>query len=70
MQVSYETIYASSFIQARGALKNELLQHLRKTPAMRRSRHKTLKDEGLGKITNAVSIRERPADYRESCTSL
>ncbi|MDH5499956.1 MAG: helix-turn-helix domain-containing protein, partial [Gammaproteobacteria bacterium] len=42
-QVSHETIYKSLFIQARGALKNELLQHLRKTRAMRRSRHKTLK---------------------------
>ena len=30
-QVSHETIYRSLFIQARGALKKELLQHLRKT---------------------------------------
>ena len=60
-QVSHETIYKSLFIQARGALKKELLQHLRKTRAMRRSRHKTLKGDGLGQITNAVSIRERPA---------
>jgi len=28
---------------------------------MRRSRHKTLKGEGLGQITDTVSIRERPA---------
>mgnify|MGYP001819591487 CR=1 FL=1 len=61
-QVSHETIYKSLFIQARGALKKELLQHLRKTRAMRRSRKKTLKGEGLGQITNAVSIRERPAE--------
>jgi IS30 family transposase len=60
-QVSHETIYKSLFIQARGALKKELLGHLRKTRTMRRSRHKTLKGEGLGQITNAVSIRERPA---------
>ncbi len=60
-QVSHETIYKSLFIQARGALKKELLQHLRKTRAMRRSRHKSLKGDGLGQITNAVSIRERPA---------
>lgn len=62
MQVSHETIYKTLFIQARGALKKELQQYLRKTRALRRSRHKTLKDEGLGKITNAVSIRERPAE--------
>ncbi len=64
-QVSHETIYKSLFIQARGALKKELLQHLRKTRAMRRSRHKSLKGEGLGQITGAVSIRERPADVED-----
>jgi len=64
-QVSHETIYKSLFIQARGALKKELLQHLRKTRAMRRSRHKSLKGEGLGQITNAVSIRERPAETED-----
>ena len=60
-QVSHETIYRSLFIQARGALKQELLQHLRSQRRMRRSRHKTLKGEGLGQITNTVSIRKRPA---------
>jgi len=60
-QVSHETIYRSLFIQARGALQQELLQHLRSQRRMRRSRHKTLKGEGLGQITNTVSIRERPA---------
>ena len=35
-QVSHETIYKSLFIQARGALKKELLQHLRRTRTMRR----------------------------------
>ncbi len=64
-QVSHETIYKSLFIQARGALKKELLQHLRKTRAMRRSRHKTLKGEGLGQITNTISIRERPAEAKD-----
>ena len=60
-QVSHETIYRSLFIQARGALKKELLGHLRSRRAMRRSRHKTLKGEGMGQITDTVSIRERPA---------
>ena len=64
-QVSHETIYKSLFIQARGALKKELLQHLRKTRGMRRSRHKTLKGEGLGQITDTVSIRERPAEAED-----
>ena len=60
-QVSHETIYRSLFIQARGALKKELLPHLRSQRTMRRSRHKSLKGEGLGQITDTVSIRERPA---------
>ena len=34
-QVSHETIYRSLYIQARGALKKELLQHLRRTRVMR-----------------------------------
>lgn len=64
-QVSHETIYRSLFIQARGALKKELLGHLRSRRAMRRSRHKTLKGEGLGQITDTVSIRERPASVED-----
>jgi len=64
-QVSHETIYKSLFIQARGALKKELLQHLRSKRAIRRSRYASLKGEGLGKITNTVSIRERPASVED-----
>jgi IS30 family transposase len=64
-QVSHETIYRSLFIQARGALKKELLQHLRSQRTMRRSRHKSLKGEGLGQITDTVSIRERPASAED-----
>ncbi len=63
--MSHETIYLSLFIQARGALKKELTQHLRRTRIMRRSRHHTLKDAGLGKIKDAVSIRERPAEAED-----
>jgi IS30 family transposase len=64
-QVSHETIYKSLFIQARGALKKELLQHLRKTRAMRRSRQHTQKTDNHGRITDAVSIRERPATVED-----
>ena len=60
-RVSHETIYRSLFIQARGALKKELLQHLRRTRAMRRSRHHTQKTDDHGRITDTVSISERPA---------
>ena len=60
-QVSHETIYRSLFIQARGVLKKELLQHLRRTRVMRRSRHHTQKSDDRRKIRDAVSISERPA---------
>lgn len=59
--VSHETIYRSLYIQARGALKKELLEHLRRTRAMRRSRHHTQKTDNHGRIVDAVPISERPA---------
>jgi len=60
-QVSHETIYRTLYIQSRGALKKELLAHLRRTRAMRRSRHHTQKTDNHGRIVGAVSISERPA---------
>ena len=60
-QVSHETIYRSLFIQTRGALKKELLAHLRRTRGTRRSRHYTQKTSIHGRIMDAVSISERPA---------
>ncbi len=59
--VPHETIYKSLFIQACGALKKELQQHLRTQRAIRRSRHANQKGGGKGQIMNTVSIRERPA---------
>ena len=64
-QVSHETIYRSLFIQARGALKKELTQHLRRTRVMRRSRHHTQKTDNHGRITDTVSISERPATVED-----
>jgi len=59
-QVSHETIYRTLYIQARGALKKELLEHLRRTRVMRRSRHHTQKTDHHGRIPDTVSISERP----------
>jgi IS30 family transposase len=64
-QVSHETIYKTLFIQARGALKRELLQHLRRSRGMRRSRHHTQKTSNHGRITGTVSISERPAEVED-----
>jgi IS30 family transposase len=64
-QVSHETIYRSLYIQARGALKKELVQHLRRTRVMRRSRHHTQKTDNHGRIKDTISISERPATVED-----
>jgi IS30 family transposase len=64
-QVSHETIYRSLYIQAKGALKKELLDHLRRTRVMRRSRHHTQKTDDHGRILDAVSISARPATVED-----
>lgn len=64
-RVSHETIYCSLFVQTRGVLKKELQQYLRSQRAIRRSKHASLKRDGLGQITNAVSISERPASVED-----
>jgi IS30 family transposase len=64
-QVSHETIYRSLFVQARGALKKELLQELRRTRGMRRSRHHTQKTADHGRIKDTISIRQRPAEAED-----
>src|ERR1022692_2352857 len=63
MRVSHETIYRSLFIQARGALKKELMDYLRSKRHMRRSRHASI--HGHGRIIDAISIRERPAEVED-----
>jgi IS30 family transposase len=63
--VSHESIYRSLFVQARGVLKKELQLYLRTQRAIRRSKHASLKQVGLGKIKNMVSISERPASVED-----
>jgi IS30 family transposase len=65
LRVSHETIYRSLFIQARGALKQELIQHLRTKRRIRRSRHSSVHGHSQGKIVDAISIRERPAEVED-----
>jgi IS30 family transposase len=64
-QVSHETIYRSLFVQSRGVLKKELLQHLRSKRTMRRSIHASGKGDGRGQIKDIISIRERPASVED-----
>jgi len=65
LRVSHETIYRSLFIQARGALKQELVRHLRSPRRIRRSRHSSVHGHSQGRIVDAVSIRERPAEVED-----
>jgi len=65
MRVSHETIYRSLFIQARGVLKKELMDHLRSKRRMRRSRHARVSGQSRGQIVDAISIRERPPEVED-----
>ena len=65
MRVSHETIYRSLFIQARGALKKELLGHLRSKRRIRRSQHARIYKDSRGQIVEAISIRERPSEVAD-----
>ena len=65
LRVSHETIYRSLFIQARGALKQELVRHLRSQRRIRRSRHSSVHGHSRGQIVDAISIRERPAEAND-----
>lgn len=59
MRVSHETIYRTLYVQARGALKQELIRHLRRQRPLRRG-GRTRVLHGQGQILGAVSIADRP----------
>ena len=65
MRISHETIYRTLFIQARGALKRELQQHLRTRRTMRRSQRASTMGQGRGQIVDAVSISARPPEVAD-----
>lgn len=60
MRVSHETIYRTLYVQARGALKQELVAHLRRHRGVRQSRARQARPEHRGQIPAALSIAERP----------
>jgi IS30 family transposase len=66
MHVSHETIYRTLYVQARGALKRELVAHLRRGQRYRRPRTAARAVRGPGQLIGTVSIAERPpsADTR------
>lgn len=62
MRVSHETIYKTLFVQARGALKQELVACLRTGRQYRKVRRPTT-DRRC--IADGISIRERPAEVED-----
>ena len=65
MQVSHETIYRALYVQARGTLKRELTQHLRRGRTRRYARSQSSKRQGQGKINEMVMISERPPEVED-----
>lgn len=63
LRVSHETIYRRLFVQTRGLLRKELLNHLR---SKRKFRHAKGHKPGSGRqISEGISIRERPASVED-----
>lgn len=60
MHISHEAIYRTLYVQARGALKQELTRHLRRRRLMRHSRAARRWGHGEGQLLDMVSISERP----------
>lgn len=65
MWVSHETIYKSLFVQAHGVLAKNLQKHLRSGRPIRRNVHNTVTGQWRSQITDAVSIRHRPAEVTD-----
>ena len=65
LRLSHETIYRSLFVQARGVLKKELIEHLRAARHIRQPKGGTTPSRPLGQLVDAISIRERPAEVED-----
>ena len=63
MRVSHETVSQALYVQGRGALRRELVRHLRTGRALRKPRRTG--DERRARITGMVLISERPAEVAD-----
>ena len=61
MRISHEAIYQALFVQSRGALKRELVAHLRTGRALRMPRARS-RQQAWAYVTPEVMIRERPPE--------
>lgn len=62
MRISHETIYKTLYIQARGALRRDLIERLRTRRKFRRAKCSTTAGQTRGQIVGAVPICERPRE--------
>jgi IS30 family transposase len=62
LHVSHETIYRTLYVQARGALKRELVAHLRRSSGYRKSRKAASTPDNRGQIVDPIPISARPAE--------
>ena len=66
MRVSHETIYQSLYVQGRGALKRDLVKHLRTGRALRKPHRATPRGEQRrARITGMVPISARPPEVAD-----
>jgi IS30 family transposase len=65
LRVSYETIYLSLFVQAKGLLSKELTKELRSGRGVRRAGRVSVRGQGRGQIVDAPHISERPAEAED-----
>ena len=66
MRVSHETIYRTLYVQARGVLKKELIQHLRTGRRIRRAKAASARlISPHAQIFDAIRISERPAQIED-----
>lgn len=64
MQVSYETIYQSLYVQARGGLRRELTAHLRTGRSIRHAKRRP-DAKGRNHVPKELLISERPAEVTD-----
>lgn len=62
MHVSHETIYRTLYVQGRGALKKELVAHLRRSRGYRKNPKAQRTGLGRGQIVDALPISMRPPE--------
>jgi transposase, IS30 family len=66
MRISHEAIYQYIYVLPRGALKTTLIKALRQERAYRRKKQRRERiEETRGKITDMLSIEERPAEVAD-----